>query len=111
MFLVGFKNGIVPFLYGMAVIYWIILPLNAYFVKNELNIKVIDQLKIIFKYVIIGAIIAFCGELCVGLITNLHLIFQLIILSAYFSIAYLMCNYALKTIGFVSLLEKIKFKK
>lgn len=111
MFLVGFKNGIIPFLYGMAVIYWIILPLNAYFVKNELNIKVFDQLKIIFRYVVIGAIIAFCGELCVGLITNLHLIFQLIILSCYFSIAYFMLNYALKTIGFVSLLEKINLKR
>jgi O-antigen/teichoic acid export membrane protein len=54
---IGFYFGLIEYLYGLTIVYYLALILNIQFAKKEINIKANIFYKILFKYLLLTLII------------------------------------------------------
>ena len=103
---IGFSFGLVGFLYSLIFTGLIVVFLNMYYTGKSVGVSVFEQLKCIYKYLLI-AIISFYFVKLINF-TNSSKIISLLSDSSLYLVSYFLLNVLLKSEGLSILLKKIK---
>jgi len=106
-FIIGFAWGIVEFLYGLALVNFLSLLLNMYFVQNEIRYPLKQQFQLVFGYSLIAAISSLMVLFITPWFSDVTILY-IIQTGLLFSTIYILLNLILRTPGLSYLVMKFK---